>query len=102
MNRRDFLKYIGAAFALPLPIEVSSSLTIVDWTLLDGWERLITLGKPRMENGQMVLDATLETGRIWEYLRLIDSEGREWQSADEGMTWKCGLMEFNFESEGEP
>lgn len=99
MDRRDFLKSIGAAFALSLPVEVSASLTITGWELRDGWESLVTLGGPRMEGGQAFIEATFEAGRIWEYLRLVDSEGRQWQSIDEGITWQCGLMEFSLEGE---
>ena len=94
MNRRDFLKcFTSTSIAFTLPVELSATLTIVDWKLLDGWESLIKMSSIKSN----IMTATIDTKGVWDYLRLIDSEGREWNSIDEGQTWICGLMEFSLE-----
>lgn len=94
MNRRDFLKCLtSSSIAFTLPVELSATLTIVDWKLLDGWESLIKMSSFKSN----IMTAAIDTKGVWGYLRLVDSEGREWHSIDEGQTWKCGLMEFTLE-----
>lgn len=98
MNRRDFFKAsIGAALGLTLPIEISAALTIIDIKLLDSFGETMKFGDTRIENGQAVVDVTIDTGALWQHVRMVDSEGREWATDDQGKTWRCGLMEFSIE-----
>lgn len=102
MNRRDFLKSaVGVAMGLSLPIQISSTLTIVDIKALDSFKEVMKFGGTSFKDGQAFMEISIDTKALWQHIRLIDSEGREWQSADEGTTWRCGLMEFSLEVEDE-
>lgn len=96
MNRRDFFKSsIGAILGLSLPLEISASLTIVDIKLLDSFKETMQFHGHQIVDGQAVVSVTIDTADLWRHVRLVDSEGREWQTGDEGKTWKSGLMAFS-------
>src|SRR3990167_908390 len=98
MNRIDFLKQtILGGLGLTLPVELSATLTIVDYKILNGWESIMEIGKTKKEKDQLVMEVSFDSDKVWDYLRLIDSENRQWYSDDKGTTWRCGLMEFSLE-----
>ena len=100
MNRRDFFKSsIGAALGLTLPIEISAALTIVDIKLLDSFKETMQFGGTRIVDGQAMMVVSIDTRAIWQHVRLVDGDGREWVTGDQGKTWACGLMEFSLETE---
>lgn len=102
MNRRDFFKQsIGAALGLSLPIKLSASLTIVDIKLLDSFKETMQFHGHQIVDGQAVVNVTIDTVDLWRHVRLVDSEGREWQTDNEGKTWKCGFLAFSLEVEDE-
>jgi hypothetical protein len=100
MNRRDFLvQSILGGIGLTLPFEFNATLIIVDIKLLDSFKETMKFGGTRIIDGQAVVDVTIDTGVLWEHVRLVDSEGREWATDDGAKTWRCGLMEFSLELE---
>ena len=99
MNRRDFLKSsVYSLIGLSLPIELGASLVITDMLMYDGFfDTCCKLGKWHTEDNQAYCDVEVDTDKMWDYFRLIDSENRQWYTNDKGTTWRCGLMEFSLE-----
>ena len=101
MNRRDFFKSAAATLAgLSIPLEFGGCLTIVDYKIVEELNKFISMGKCKIENGRATtVEVSIDDEMIWQAVRLVDEDGREWHTNDEGITWHCGLMSFEIPKE---
>lgn len=97
MDRRDFLTHtVLGGIGLVLPYEISEELTIVDIKFIDGWFEDCVKMTGISKDG---VNCELNIPKVWLYIRLIDDEGREWTTSDQGKNWECGNMAFSVDTE---
>ena len=92
MNRRDFLKLVGAtaaALAVPVIAESQQRLDLVVEVDEAKLERAFTI---RVEKDHAV--AEIDTAKMWQAVYATDQWGRHWTTPD-GKFWTCGEDSFS-------